>query len=93
MRKTSLTRTTAAIFGATMLLGVAACADDGGDTDTDTTTTATTGTETETETTDDNAGDEGEDGQDGEDGAADVDTEDVEEGDVPQNITSWRPTG
>lgn len=90
MRKTSLTRTTAAIFGATMLLGVAACADDGGDTDTDTTTTATTGTETETETTDDNAGDEGEDGQDGEDGAADVDTEDVEEGDVPQNITDLR---
>lgn len=100
MRKTTLTRTTAAIFGATMLLGVAACADDGGDTDTDTTTTATTGTdaegaettetETETETTDDNAGDEGEDGQDGEDGAADVDTEDVEEGDVPQNITDLR---
>ena len=88
MRKTTLTRTTAAIFGATMLLGVAACADDGGDTDTDmdTTTTATTGTDAEgadatgTETTDEDA--------DGD--AVDLDTEDVEEGDVPQDITDLR---
>ena len=105
MRKTSLTRTTAAIFGATMLLGVAACADDGGDTDTDTTTTATTGTdaegaettetETETETTGDNAGAEGGDGQGGEGGGAAGHTEDVAERHVPPKIsaTSSRPTG
>lgn len=86
MRKTTLTRTTAAIFGATLLLGVAACADDGADNgDAETTTTTTTGQDTEgEETTQETTVTTDEDGE------VDVSTEEVEEGDVPQEITDLR---
>ncbi|MFD5867736.1 LGFP repeat-containing protein [Corynebacterium sp. NPDC060344] len=93
MRKTTITRTTAAIFGATLLLGAAACSSD------EVQDNATQATDAvESAVNDATAGNEGEGetsaeetaasqtAAEGEDGAA-AETEDVAEGDVPAEIT------
>lgn len=96
MRKTTMTRTTAAIFGATLLLGAAACSSDEIEDNTAQATDAvesavndaTAGNEGEGETTaeGEDTATEGE-GAEGEGDEADVETEDVAEGDVPVEVT------
>lgn len=94
MRKTTITRTSAAIFGATLLLGAAACSSDEVEDNVNTATdeagtaiddaTNGDGENSESAEPSEGAGDaEGEQG-----GETDVETEDVAEGDVPVEVTN-----
>ncbi|WP_162986078.1 LGFP repeat-containing protein [Corynebacterium xerosis] len=97
MRKTTITRTSAAIFGATLLLGAAACSSDEVEDNVNTATDAVNSAADEAGTAIDDAtnGDgensesaepsEGAEGEQG--GETDVETEDVAEGDVPVEVT------
>ncbi|MFC3849822.1 LGFP repeat-containing protein [Corynebacterium hansenii] len=88
MRKTTMTRATAAIFGATLMLGAAACSTD------EAKDNASKATDAVSSAVDDaTAGNDGassapaSENADGKEGEADVETEDVAEGDVPAEIT------
>ena len=91
MRKTTITRTTAAIFGATLLLGAAACSSDEVKDNTAQATDAV-----ESAVNDATGGNEASEETSAEESAAqdegtgeetDVETEDVAEGDVPVEVT------
>lgn len=85
MRKTILTRTTAAVFGATLLFGVAACStDEAQDAASDATDAVSTAAEDARTAIDDATNNDG-NGDGGNEGA-DVDTESVEEADLPPEI-------
>lgn len=85
MRKTTMTRATAAIFGATLMLGAAACSTD------EAKDNASKATDAVSSAVDNATGGAGSapasENADGKEGGADVKTEDVAEGDVPAEIT------
>ncbi len=97
MRKNTLTRTTAAVFGATLLMGAAACStDEAEDTAANATDTvneavdgATDGGESETTDAEGEGGESESADAEGTEGSeeADAETEDVAEGDVPVEVT------
>ena len=91
MRKTTITRTTAAIFGATLLLGAAACSSDEVK---DNTAQATDAVESAVndatggnEASEETSAEESAAQDEGTGEEADVETEDVAEGDVPVEVT------
>lgn len=87
MRKNSITRATAVLFGSALLLGAAACSDEEAQENIDQATDAvSTAAEDAQSAIEDATGDMGGDGDNGGDGG-DVDTEDVEEGDLPPEVT------
>ena len=84
MRKNSLTRATAVLFGSALLLGAAACSDEEAQENIDQATNAvSTAAEDAQSAIEDATDDMGGDGGNG----GDVDTEDVGEGDLPPEVT------
>ena len=84
MRKNSLTRATAVLFGSALLLGAAACSDEEAQENIDQATDAvSTAAEDAQSAIEDATGDMGGDGGNG----GDVDTEDVGEGDLQPEVT------